>query len=201
MRDKRPVPQGRLIDQQPAWSSIPHDAPAFQHRNAIHREGLDRVVADEHDAHGALRRETRDEGPQGGARCRVEHGGDLIEHEVARMHREDARERDALLLAAGKGRGGPSAKMGDLESRQGLVDARGNLTVIEPQIAWAECDLIVHECRNELVIRVLTDKAHQAPDLPALLGTGRRVEPVHEDAPARPLRGRAAGARLAEGIR
>ena len=94
-----------MIAKQAARASVPRYAAALQNRNAIRREGLDRVVADEDDAHGALARQPPHERAQGGARRRVEHGRDLIEHEVARMHREDARERDALLLAAGKGRG------------------------------------------------------------------------------------------------
>ena len=63
-------------------------------------------------------REFVEECPDLGRARRIELGGRLVEDEHLRAHRDDARDRDALLLAAGQGERLPIGQVADPEAVQ-----------------------------------------------------------------------------------
>src|SRR6266851_779956 len=99
------------------------------------------------------------------------------------MHREDARDRHALLLPAGELMRGAPAKMLDIEPAYCGGDALVDLGPRQAEVLRTERDVLLHDRRDDLVVGVLKDHPdHLADPLPLLVI--RRREAVHGDAAA-----------------
>ena len=98
---------------------------------------------------------------------RIELGRRLVEHEDARAHRDDARDRHALLLAAGQGERLAVGEVADRQPRERRVDPGVHLVARDAQVLEPERELLAHgqlRCR-ELVGRRREDDPDPAQEL------------------------------------
>ena len=133
-------------------------------------------------------RSATDVGPR-----RVELGGRLVEDEDARAHRHDARDRHALLLAAGQRERLAVGEVADRQALQRRVDPRVHLVARHAQVLEAERELLADgqlRC-GQLVGRCREDDPDLAEER---AGRGRRRVGAFDDDPAvEPWPGRRAG--------
>ena len=95
---------------------------------------------------------------------RVELRGRFVQDEDARAHRDDARDRDPLLLAAGQGERLAVGEVADRQPRQRRIDPRVHLVARDAQVLEPEGELFADGQlrRRELVGRRREDD----PDAP-----------------------------------
>ncbi len=113
---------------------------------------------------------------------RVQLGRGLVEDEDVGPHRDDARDRDPLLLPARQGERLAVRQMVDPETSKGLVDPRVHRVARHPEILEPEGELLAHgqlRCRQ-----LIGGRREDDPDLAEKSGRrGRRsVAAVHDDA-------------------
>ena len=89
----------------------------------------------------------------------VEHRGGLVQDEDLRVHRKGAGDGDALLLPAGKRMCLMLLEARKTDVFEALGHAFAQLGGGDSQILGAECHVIFHNRRDELVVRVLKDHA------------------------------------------
>ena len=112
---------------------------------------------------------------------RVELGGRLVEDEDGRAHRDDARDGDPLLLAAGQGERLAVGEMADRQARQRRVDPRVHLRARDAEVLEPEGELLAdRQLRGgQLVGRRREDDADPAEQRSR--GGGHRVLPLDDD--------------------
>ena len=96
--------------------------------------------------------------------ARVEHRGRLVEDEDVRLHRQHARDGDALLLAA-RERGG-LAFLAALEPDGGKRAGHqlAQLLAFHAEVLGAERDVVLDDARDDLVVGVLEHEPRAAAD-------------------------------------
>ena len=99
---------------------------------------------------------------------RIKHRSRLVQHDAVRAHRNDARDRHALLLSAGKLMRCMLAVLIHADRMERLIDARAHLVRRDTEIFKPERNVLLHDGRNDLVIRVLEHHADMLPDLQQL---------------------------------
>jgi len=102
-------------------------------------------------------------------RPRVKVGRHLVKHEVARTHRDDARDGDELLLTARKLCRALVRQVFCVASRQRLVRPRNDLTPLQPEIRRTKAHLVKHTCAHELAGGILTHVSHRTHEVDASL--------------------------------
>ena len=117
--------------------------PCVEDEAAVHPPEDRRVVLGAQDGGPAPRQRLEQVGDRRRP-GRVELGGRLVEDEDARAHRHDARDRDALLLAAGQGERLAIGEVGDAQPRQRVVDPRVHLGPRDAQVLEPEGELLAH---------------------------------------------------------
>ena len=173
------------------------------HDDAVH-EGGPHVDAVLHDDHGRAR--ALDDGLDGGAHlgdaARVQVRGGLVQEQQARAHREDRRERQALLLTARQLRRRMIEGDAQAHGLERILHARPDLLARNPQVLHAESHVVAHAGEDHLGLGVLHEQAHAAPGIGrgdavdgeragglALLGAAQQAsQAAHERRLARPRR-------------
>lgn len=123
-------------------------------------------MLDQHDGGGAFLvngGQITDERP--GA-CGIQVCGGLVQHEHAWSRRDDTRQRDALLLAAGQRRNPGACPLAEPHLCENLRDARVHLPRRPAAVLQPERDVVLDAIHDELRGRVLEDE----PDAPRDVG-------------------------------
>ena len=99
--------------------------------------------------------------------ARVERVGRLVEQQDLRVHREHARDGDALLLAAGQRVGRAVEQRRDAQLLGDGRDALAHVVLGEAELQRAERELVEGGVAEQLDVGVLEDEAHAAAELAA----------------------------------
>ena len=192
-----------LLVEDLVEGAVGSDATVGHHDDAVH-EGRPHVHAMLDDHHRRAR--AFHDGLNGGAHlsdaARIQVRGRLVQEQQARAHRENRRERQALLLPARQLR--RRMIKGHIQAHriQGVGHARPYLLAGNPQVLHAEGNVVTHAGQDHLGLGVLHEEAHAAPRLRrgnaidgertgglALLGTTQQArQAAHERRLARPGR-------------
>ncbi len=146
--------------------------------DAIGERYLMRVVGDENDAHSLNVGQSAEQAAHTLPSERVELRSRLVEDDVPGLHGKDAGDGDALLLAAGQGRGGTIRESSHADALERVQNATTDLVLIKPQIPGPECHLVKHHGRDELITRVLADPADKGTDPESLQLTDAGIVPI-----------------------
>ncbi len=117
---------------------------------------------------------------------RIEVRGRLVEHDPARAHREQGRERDALLRAAGEPIELPRCPAIDARRRARLAHALTHLVAWDPEVLEAEGDLVISLEHHQLRLGILEEDADGRRE--PRESRGPRVRAVDGDRAALPVR-------------
>ena len=137
--------------------------------------GFVHVVGDEDDRDALLAVELFDGREHLAPADGVEHGGRLVEHDALGLHRQHARDGDALLLSAGEQVRRVLDELRHADGLERVVYAISDLGARHAQILRCECDVLFDDIRHDLVVRVLEHHAHA----PANFKQERFVHRVH----------------------
>ena len=99
----------------------------------------------------------------------IEHGGGFIQNQRFGLHGQDARNGDALLLAARQGVGCAIDEGKHLHLAQRGLNARGHLGGGHADVFQAEGHIVAHDGGYQLVIGILKHHACAAADIPGVL--------------------------------
>ncbi len=118
-----------------------HDPPAIQHGQPVRTtQDAGRVLGHQHA--GAVARHLPEQGGDtfGTLGVQLRHG--LVEHEHPRPHHQDARDRDALLLATRQRERVARPQVNDAQLIQRGVDARVHISTVDPEVLEPERELL-----------------------------------------------------------
>ena len=139
--------------------AVERELPVGHDKETVGVNALVHVVCDEHDRNARRGAKIGDRAqhipPPGG----IEHGGGLVQNKDFRLHREHARDSDALLLSAGEKVRGVMAEFIHTDALERLVHAAADLRRGNAQIFGSERHIILHDARDDLVIGVLKHHA------------------------------------------
>ena len=128
--------------------------------HALCLHGLVHVVRDEDDRDAVFLVELAHNGHDLAPPLRVEHGGGLIEHHAARHHGDHARDRDALLLAAGQAVRRLLAVFVHTDRLERVVHALADLRRRHAHVFKRKRHVLLDDCGDQLVVRVLEHHRH-----------------------------------------
>lgn len=170
-----------LAREDLARRPVGDDARLVEHDHAVGARGVLHAVRDldERDAKFA---EAPEHAAQHRAPARVQPCGRLVQHQDARLHREDAGERAEAPLPAGELERRGLAPVGEAHQLKGARHAASHLVRREAEVARSKRDVFLDRLRKELALGVLHDVADGAARLLAV-ATAREVAAAHEDAP------------------
>ena len=132
-----------------------------EHEHAVRQVRQQREVVRGGDEREAASVERLQDLEQQRLAARVEAGGRLVQEQDGGREHEQRGERDPLLLAGAQtGRGAP-AQPGDLEQREGVLDAPQHLVLRPPHLQRAERELVLDGGAEQLGVGAL----EQEPDL------------------------------------
>ncbi len=149
------------------------DATLIQDHDAVGVHRFAHEVCHRHDRDALLAVEPPRNRQHFGAAQRVEHRRGLVQHQHVGLHRQHARNADALLLPAGKLMRGALAIGLHLHAVERPIDAAQNLRARHAQVFRAKGDILLDDGRHDLVVGVLEDHADRAANVAqagALLG-------------------------------
>ena len=192
-----------LLVEDLVEGAVGSDATVGHHDDAVH-EGRPHVHAmlDDHHRRARASHNGLDGGAHLGDATRIQVRGRLVQEQQARAHRENRRERQALLLPARQLRRRMIKGCVQAHRAQGLLHARPYLLAGNPQVLHTEGHVVTHAGQDHLGLRVLHEEAHAAPRLRrgnavngesagglALLGATQQArQAAHERRLARPGR-------------
>ena len=139
------------------------------------------IVRNEQDGHAVLLMQFGKTCEERGARTRVESRCRLIEHEIARLERQNACDRRTPPLPSGQSKRRPRPELGDRKPHevQRRPHALLNLLRGKPETRRAKRDILFHRLLEELMLGVLedhTDAALRLLRLRTLLADVRAVD-------------------------
>ena len=123
-------------------------------------------------------RQLRDRAGNAPAVAQIKQCRRLIEHDVARLHRENAGDGQHLLLAATEQMRRLIAAGRQPVARQHGVDPSRQFGAWQMQAAEAEREIFLDHRHHDLVVRVLKHEAHAAAHLSALAPC---IQTIHLD--------------------
>ena len=155
-----------LLLEDLTQGAVGGDATVGHHDDAVH-EGRPHVhpMLDHHHRRARALDDGLDGGAHLGDAARIQVRGRLVQEQQARAHRENRRERQALLLPARQLR--RRMMQGHVQARraQGLLHARPDRLAGNPQVLHAESHVVTHASQDHLGLRILHEQAHAAPGL------------------------------------
>ena len=104
--------------------------------------------------------------------ARVEHGGGLVEDEAVGTHGDDARNGDALLLAAREVVGCALPELVDARHLHGVINAAAHLFRRNTEVFQRESHVFLYHRGDDLVVRALEHHAHGLADVIELVIIG-----------------------------
>ena len=128
--------------------------------HTLRLHGLVHVVGDEDDSDAILLIELAHNSHDLAPPLRVEHGGRLVEHYAARHHGDHARDRHALLLAARQAVRRLFAVFVHADGFERIVHALTDLRGRHAHVFERERHVLLDNCGDQLVIRVLEYHGH-----------------------------------------
>ena len=139
------------------------DAPVLHHGDEVgHRHRLLLVVRDVHERDADLALDAAQLHLQLAAQLEVQRAERLVEQQRARVVDERARQRDALLLAAGELGGAPALKALELDELEDLGHAHARLGLRDLLALQPEADVLLdRQVREQRV--ALEDRVDVAP--------------------------------------
>ena len=154
------------------------EAAVLQHGHAVgHHQRLLLVVGDHDEGDADLVLQALQLELHGAAELFVERGERLVEQEHARPLDQSARQRHALLLAAGELLGAAAGELGQMRGAQDRVDALGDLGPGEPLHLQPVGDVAAHAHVREEGVGL----EHQV-ERPPVRRDRRDVDAVEQDA-------------------
>ena len=135
--------------------------------HALGLHGLVHVVGDQDDRDAVGLVQLAHDSHNLAPALRVEHGGRLVEHHAARHHGDHARDRDALLLAAGQTVRRLLAVFIHADGFEGVVHTFADLSGRHAHVFERERHILFDDRGNQLVVRVLE---HHGDGLAHLVG-------------------------------
>ena len=144
--------------------------------SALRREHDHPVDEPRHTAHAVLDHDERRAGRVEHARHRIPHlddpvgvevRGRLVEQQHAGTHRERAREREALLLAARQRRVGAIERHVEPDRVERVAHARPDLVARDAEVLAAERDIVADARQHDLGVGILQHEPDAAPDAAA----------------------------------
>ena len=153
----------------------------LEHYHAVSERGFFHEMRDHDDGHACFVQFLAN-AHEAFAPARVQHGGRLVEHEHARLHRKHAGYCNALLLAARKRGGLLALEAHKAHLGEGVRHALAELLRRHAQVFRAEGDIVFDEACYQLVVGILEDHADRAADQ-VRIGRVCRVMSVDCNAP------------------
>ena len=138
--------------------------PFVQHHHPLGFRRLIHVVGNEHHGNALLPVQPSDGVYDLPAASGIQHGGGLVQNDTLRLHGNNARDGDALLLPAGQKMGGVLPVLVHVHLLQGAVHSAADFRAGNAQILRAEGHILFHHVGNDLVVRILENHAHVPAD-------------------------------------
>ena len=138
--------------------ALHYDAAPAHDQHAVSLGGFLHIVGDGHDG-DARRPQLVDGFHDLGAAVGIQHGGGLIQHQAVGPHGDNARDGDALLLAAAQLIRRSIAFFVDAGQLHGLVDAGADLLRRYAEVFRRKGHVLFNDGRYDLVVGVLEHHA------------------------------------------
>ena len=147
-------------------------APVVHHDHAV---GLERLLHEVRhvDERGARRGETPHHAQDREPAADVEQRRRLVEHQHGGLHCQGAGDAHTLALPAGEARGIGLRIVVHGNAVQLAGHARGDLIARDPQVLRPKGNVVRHDARDDLVVRVLEHQAERASRAPVGLEVRR----------------------------
>ena len=143
-----------------------HAAARLEHdRAGGQADDLLDPVLDDHGGGSGGRQHAGEHRPDQRDPGRVEVGGDLVEQQQPGAQRDDAGQRQPLLLAAGQRAGGGVPAVGEADGGQRLVDPRPDLGRCDAAVLQAERDVVAGPAHHQRGLGVLQHQPGAGPGL------------------------------------
>jgi hypothetical protein len=158
---------GALAAEDPGGGAVRDHAAARldHHRAGGQADDLLDAVLDDHGGGAGGGQHRGEHLPDQRHPGRVEVGGDLVEQQQPGAQRDDAGQRQPLLLAAGQGAGGGVASVGEADGRQRLVDPPPDLAGRDAAVLQSERDVVAGPAHHQRRLGVLQDQPSARPGL------------------------------------
>ena len=113
------------------------------------------------------------------ARILIEHGGRLVEYHHTRIHRDNPRDGDALLLPAAHGCRIVSKMPCHAYRIERIRDLLTDARTTHAKIFRAKCHIITGDRRDDLILRILEYRTDIMPGTSILVGVRPRFVEHH----------------------